>query len=69
MRKIIDEWVVGNKYTILTLDEDLPHQAIWHYVIDGVEYDPVIVYDMGKSIIGIEKVAADSFIGKTVEFK
>ncbi len=69
MRKIIDEWVVGNKYTILTLDEDLPRQAIWYYVIDGVEYVPVIVYDMGKNIIGIEKVAADSFIGKTVEFK
>lgn len=48
MRKIIDEWVVANKYTIFTLDEDVPHQPIWHYVIDGVEYDPVIVYDMGK---------------------
>lgn len=67
MRKIIDEWIVGNKYTVLTLDEDVPHQSIWHYVIDGVEYDPVIAYDVGKNIIAIEKVG--SFIGKTVEFK
>lgn len=67
MRKIIDEWVVANKYTIFTLDEDVPHQPIWHYVIDDVEYDPVIVYDMGKNIIAIEAVG--SFIGKTVEFR
>lgn len=66
MRKIIDEWVV-RKYTILTLDEELPRQAIWHYVIDGVEYEPVIVYDMGKNVIAIE--ADGGFIGKTVEFK
>lgn len=66
MRKIIDEWVV-RKYTILTLDEEVPHQAIWYYVIDGVEYEPVIAYDMGKNIIAIE--ANGGFIGKTVEFK
>lgn len=67
MAKIIDEWEVPNEGTILTLDEDTPFRPYWHYVIDGVEYEPVMVYDMGENVIAIK--AYGSFIGKTVEFK
>ncbi len=67
MTKIIDEWRLLDKYTILTLDEDTPFRPYWHYVIDGVEYEPVMVYDMGENVIAINEPG--SFIGKTVEFK
>ena len=56
-----------NRYTVLTLDEDTPFRPWWHYVIDGVEYEPVMVYDMGENVIAINEPG--SFIGKMVEFK
>lgn len=67
MAKIIDEWRIPNEGTILTLDEEVPFKTFLHYVIDGVEYDPKIIYDAGKKVIAIK--AYGSFIGKTVEFK
>ena len=48
MARVIDEWEIPNEGTILTLDEDTPFRPYWHYVIDGVEYEPVIVYDLGR---------------------
>ncbi len=67
MAKIIDEWEIPNEGIILTLDEDAPFRPYSHYVIDGVKYDPLIVYDMGKNVIAVK--ACGGFIGKTVEFK
>ena len=65
MAKIIDEWRVLDRCTILTLDENAP--SYWYFVIDGVKYEPVMVYDMGENVIAIKEPG--SFIGKTVEFK
>lgn len=66
MAKVVDEWRLQDKYTILTLDEERPNKSYRKYVVDGVEYEPEIVYDMGKNVIGIK--ATGDFIGKTVEF-
>lgn len=54
------------KYTLLDLDE-MPELGIGYrkYRIDGVEYEPVIVYDLPNNI-GIK--AQGGFVGKIVEF-
>ena len=67
MAKVIDEWQIQSEGTILTLDEKTPNKPYKKYVINGIEYEPKIVYDMGDNVIGIN--AYGSFVGKTVEFK
>ncbi len=67
MAKVIDEWQIPNEGTILILDENVPFKTYLRYTIDGMEYEPEIIYDAGKHAIAIK--AYGSFIGKTVEFK
>lgn len=64
MYKIICEWIVG-KYTVLELNQNLPKEQYRKYRIDGVDYDPVPVYDLPRNI-AVE--ARGSFKGKEVEF-
>lgn len=65
MRKIISELSAG-KYKVLKLDGARPLSAHSKYVIDGKEYGIVPIYD-AINCIAVE--SADSFEGKTVEFK
>ena len=64
MCMIMSEWTIG-KYVALELDQDLPLRRYHKYRIDGVDYDPVPVYDLPR-YIAIE--AQNGFKGKTVEF-
>lgn len=64
MITIVNEWRVG-RYAVLELDQDLPMECYRKYRIGGVDYDPVPVYDLPRTI-AVE--AAGSFKGKTVEF-
>ncbi|MBO5198052.1 MAG: hypothetical protein J6B85_05970 [Lachnospiraceae bacterium] len=61
---ILSEWIIG-KYAILELDQDPPMRHYRRYRIEGVEYDPVPVYDLPRQI-AVE--AQGSFKGKSVEF-
>lgn len=64
MRKIIDEFTI-NSYKVLILNDELPKKPYRKYVIDGVLFEPVSVYDASKCI-AIE--STETFVGKTVEF-
>ena len=48
-----------DEYTILRMDQ-LPDKAYSKFRIDGIDYEPIPIYDAFKS--------RDSFEGKTVEF-
>ena len=63
-RKVVSELHVRN-YVALALDGEIPRKEHNRYIIEGVEYNIVPVYDMPRCI-GIE--AEGSFIGKEVEF-
>ena len=64
MCKVIGEWIIG-KYTVLELDQDPPMRHYRKYRIDGVDYDPVPVYDL-PGHIAVE--TQGSFKEKIVEF-
>ena len=64
MNKIISEFNVS-KYKVLVLDEKQFVRAYNKYLIDGIEYKPVSVYDAPKCI-AVE--SNRNFVGKTVEF-
>lgn len=53
-----------DEYTILRMDQ-LPNKAYSKFRIDGIEYEPVPIYDAPNCIACKSK---DSFEGKTVEF-
>lgn len=64
MIKILSQWEIG-KYTALELDHDIPLKKYKKYRINGIDHDPVPVYDMPKHI-AIE--GKGDFVGNTVEF-
>ena len=63
MSRVTDEFRIG-KYAVLKLDK-MPQEKHWKYKIDGMEFEPVPIYD-AQQCIAIE--SNDNFIGKTVEF-
>ncbi len=66
MRTVIDEWKVGPNM-VLFLDKPLDGlPPFWKYRIEGKEYDPVSVYDLGDKVIAIKSDL--HFKGKVVEF-
>jgi hypothetical protein len=64
MCKVISEFRVKN-YAVLKLDEDRPLKKYSKYLIDGVEYEIVPVYDAPRCI-AIE--SNDSFLNKEIKF-
>ncbi len=63
MSKVVDEFKLG-RYAVLKLD-GMPKTRHRKYKIDGVEFEPIPIYDTYQCI-AIE--AEGSFLGKTVEF-
>lgn len=53
------------KYTALEVNQELPLKSYHKYRIDGIDYDPVPVFDLPRHI-AIE--AQGNFRGKIVEF-
>ena len=64
IRTVISEHCI-EKYTVLRLDDAIPRLPHKKYLIDGVVYDIVSMYD-AVNCIAIE--ASGGFVGKTVEF-
>ncbi|WP_017416040.1 hypothetical protein [Clostridium tunisiense] len=64
MCKVISEFRVKN-YAVLKLDEDKPLKKYSKYLIDGLEYEIVPVYDSPRCI-AIE--SNDSFLNKEIKF-
>ena len=66
MCKVLSEFTVAEKYKLLSVDE-LPQKCNYKkYVINGVEYDPVTVYDIPNCIaIGETK---SNMVGEEVTF-
>ena len=63
MSKIIDEICI-NEYLVLKLDS-MPKAPHKKYRIDGVDFEPIPVYD---AINCIAIISYGHFIGNTVEF-
>lgn len=68
MCKVIGEWkpIKEKNLYVLTLDSPKPHKPYWKYRIDGENYEPVMIYDMGEKVIGVK--GTGNFVGKEVEF-
>ena len=66
MCKVLSEFSVGKKYKVLCVDEKPDVKQYSKYEIDGIRFDPVVVYDMPLGIA--IKDTKDSFIGKEVNF-
>ena len=64
VRKIKSELCI-DRYTALQLEGGIPKESHTKYVIDGIVYDIVPVYDLPDHIAII---ASGGFVGKTVEF-
>lgn len=64
MIKVKSQLEVG-KYTVLTLDSNIPYSKENEVIIDGKTFQTEIVYDMPNSI-GI--IAHGDFIGKEIKF-
>lgn len=64
MKKVLSDFSVG-KYRILKLDGEIPKKKYTKFLIGGVEYKPVPIYD-AVNCIAIE--SSDEFIGKQVDF-
>lgn len=64
MRTVVSDFGVG-KYRVLKLDGAKPTKAYSAYLIDGVVFNIVPLYD-AVNCIAVESF--DSFTGKTVEF-
>lgn len=62
---IIQGQLDAGKYTVLILDVETSHIRYRKLMIDGKEYEPVIVYDLPQSI-AIE--AKGNFVGKEIKF-
>lgn len=65
MRKIVSQFRIADKYTVLRLDGPIPMRPYRKYRIDGVAFEPVPVYDL-PNCIAISEYR--EFVGKTVEF-
>lgn len=65
MTKVISQFAVPDEGTILQLDGPTPMAPYSKYRIDGVDYEPVLVYDL-PLCIGIRE--SGDFVGKTIEF-
>lgn len=65
INKVIDQFNLLDKYTVLILDEFSPPNY-YYFLIDGEKYHPVPIYD-AKNTIAIERVNK-TFLGKTIEF-
>lgn len=63
MSRVIDEFRI-NQYTVLKLDV-MPTKIYKKYRIEGVDLEPVPLYDMPQCIAVLSE---QSFIGKVVEF-
>lgn len=63
MSKIVDELHVEG-YAVLKLD-GIPNGNYKKYRIDGIEFEPVSIYD-AENCIAIQ--SNDTFVGKVVEF-
>ncbi len=55
----------NNKTTLLFLSEDIPDKEWWKVKINGVIYEPLIVYDL-KAAVGIN--APLECTGEEIEF-
>lgn len=55
----------AGKYTVLILDVETSRIRYRKLMIDGKEYEPVIVYDLPQSV-AIE--AKGDFVGKEIKF-
>jgi len=64
MSKVLKEFRI-NKYCVMVLDS-IPNKAYNKYLIQGIEYEPVDVYD---TVNTIAIVSDKSFVGMEVEFK
>jgi len=68
MDLIVDKWDV-DKYSLLTLDEYSPDKTHMNYEkleIDGVVYQPEIVYDMPNTVAILR--VKDNLVGKKVKY-
>ena len=64
--KVKDEFVV-NKYRLLGLDEPVPLRPFAYYLINGIKYSPVVVYDSGFDCIAVAD-DGKSLVGMDVDF-
>ncbi|MBS5285141.1 MAG: hypothetical protein ACLRVB_05605 [Blautia sp.] len=64
MSRVVDEFRIS-QYAVLKLDK-MPDEEHQKYRIDGIDFQPVPIYDM-PDCIAIQSERGD-FIGKTVEF-
>ena len=63
--RIVVSQLCVEKWTALQLDSEIPQIPFSKYLIDGISYVAVPVYDLPRHI-AIE--ATGEFVGKTVEF-
>ena len=62
--KIVYEFEVNDNITALAIDRPIKEMHYNKYLIDGVEYEPVIFYDAPR---GVAIKGKGSFVGKTLE--
>lgn len=65
MYTVLSEFRVGD-YAVLKLNKDKPLKEYSKYLIDGLEFDIIPIYDASRCIAIKTK---DSFLNKNVEFK
>lgn len=66
MCKVIFEFMVADKYKVLSVDE-MPNVVNYNkYLINGIEYNPVTIYDM-PNCIAIGNIP-QSLVGEEVLF-
>ena len=70
--KVIDEWLLLEKYRVLKLNQDLTCKGNAKYLINGIVYEPVPVhYKTVSGIVPLNLIAiksTESFLGTAVEF-
>ena len=70
--KVIDEWLLFNKYRVLKLNHDINCKACAKYLINGIVYEPEHLHCRPVTgTIPLDLIAiktTESFLGSTVEF-
>lgn len=62
----ITESIFVKHYTSLSLSDDIPNRSWRKLLIDGVQYDPVPIFDAGNDCIAIH--GNIDLTGKDIEF-
>lgn len=64
MNTVIEQWNIDN-YTVLLLDQYTPTRVYRFFLIDGVKYEPVPIYDITNAIAIYE---TGNFVGRRVDY-